>query len=151
MPLQTEAVWLPDSFREQQERETARAIEEYDADLMLGFRRDTGTWCAFLPGNRNSEGQPFPVFSFGEELPSPERAKEMLYKNDVRRNGRELLDQLDRIYDAEQKQLRDRASEAAERVAEVIDSNMRMNDAHPYPRVYVGRPKYGGGRVRSSG
>jgi hypothetical protein len=35
-------------------------------------------------------------------------------------------------------------------VAEAIDSDMRRKGVHPFPRVYVA-PKYGGGRVRSSG
>lgn|SRR5512146_195076 len=150
--LQSDAIWLPGagmiSFSE---KHVADAIAEYDPDLILGQRRDTGEWCAFLPGNRASEGQPFPVFSFGTELPSPERAKELLYKHDIRRNGHQLLDELDRIFEQEQKVYDDRASEAAERVAEAIDSNLRMNDAHPFPRVFTGRSKYGGGRVRSSG
>lgn len=151
MPLQTDAIWLPGageiSFSEMH---VAEAIKEYDAELILGQRRDTGEWCAFLPGNRASEGQPFPVFSFGQELPNPDRAKALLYTHDVRRNGRELLDTLDRIEAKEQKAIADRASDAAEQVAEVIDSNMRMNGVHPFPRVHMGA-KYGGGRVRTSG
>ena len=149
--LQSDAIWLPGrGMMSFSEKHVAEAIQEYDPDLILGQRQDTGEWCAFLPGNRNSEGQPFPVFSFGTELPEPNAAKKALYHADVRRNGRELLDQLDRIYDDEQKVVADRTSQAAEQLAEAIDSNMRMKDAHPFPRVYM-RPKYGGGRVRSSG
>lgn len=152
MPLQGDAIWLPGvgmlSFAEQR---AAQAVQEYDADLTLGQRKDTGEWVAFLPGNRASEGQPFPVFSFGYELPSPERAKELLYKHDIRRNGRELLDQLERHFDAEQQKYADRTSDAAGMVAEAIDSDLRRRGVHPFPRVYTGRGKYGKNRVRSSG
>lgn len=132
------------------ERRAAQAVEEYDADLTLGQRRDTGEWCAFLPGNRASEGQPYPVFSFGTELPDPEKVKRMLHRHDIRRNGRELLDTLDRIFEDEQKRIADRTSEASGMVAEAIDSNLRMRGVHPFPSVSMA-PKYGKGRVRSSG
>jgi hypothetical protein len=150
MPLQSERIWLPDHFREQQERAVAQAVEEYDPDLSLGYRKDTGEWCAFLPGNRASDGQPFPVYSFGGELPTPDRAKKALYQHDIRRNGKELLDQLDRIYDDEQKRIADRTSEASEAVAEAIDSNMRLKGVHPFPRIHMSG-KFGKDRVRSSG
>lgn len=149
--LQSDAIWLPGAgMTSFSERHVADAVAEYDPDLMLGQRRDTGEWCAFLPGTRASEGQPFPVFSFGRELPSPERAKQMLHEHDIRRNGREILDGLDRRYREEQKAIADRTSEAAEYVADAIDSNMRLKGVHPFPRVYM-RPKFGGKRVRSSG
>ena len=149
--LQSDAIWLPGRGEVRfSEMQVADAIKEYDRDLMLGQRKDTGEWCAFLPGNRASEGQPFPVFSFGTELPSPDQAKRLLHQGDIRRQGREILDQLDRIYESEQRAIAARASDAAEQVAEVIDSNMRTNEAHPFPRVFM-RPKYGGGRVRTSG
>jgi len=151
MPLRDEQIWLPDGgSMNLTEKQAAEAVEEYDSDLMLGYRRDTGDWCAFLPGNRNSEGQPFPVFNFGTELPSPENIKRALYKHDVRRNGQALLDQLDRIYDDEQARLAAVAEEGRELVADAIDSNLHKNGAHPFPRVYVA-PKYGGNRIRSSG
>ena len=151
MRLRDEQIWLPDgSSLNLTEKAAAQAVEEYDADLMLGFRRDTRDWCAFLPGNRNSQGRPFPVFNFGPELPSPEEIKKQLYKHDVRRNGKELLDQLDRIYDEEQKRLAKIAEEGSEQVAEAIDSDLHRKGVHPFPRVFLA-PKYGGGRVRSSG
>lgn len=151
MPLRDEQIWLPNGDKlDFKEQAAAQAVKEYDDELMLGFRRDTHDWCAFLPGNRNSEGQPFPVFNFGPELPSPEKIKFQLFKHDVRRNGHELLDQLDRIYDDEQKRLSVKAEEGREAVAEAIDSNMRDKGTHPYPRVYMA-PKYGGNRIRSSG
>lgn len=151
MPLQGDAIWLPGagtlSFTEMR---AAEAVQEYDADLMLGQRRDTNEWCVFLPGNRASEGQPFPVFTFGQTLPAPEDIKKRLYQSDIRRNGRELLDQLERLHDQEQKRFADATSEATGLVAEAIDSNMRMKGVHPFPKVYMA-PKFGGGRVRSSG
>lgn len=153
--LPSEAIWLPRTHSDRAEWLAAKAVEEYDADLMLGQNRQTGDWCAFLPGNQNSEGQPFPVFSFGPDLPSPERAKELLYKNDVRRNGRELMDELDRIYEREQKAIADRAEEGREAVAEAIISNLRMNGQHPYPSIHMGtkygKTKTGKQRIRSSG
>jgi hypothetical protein len=152
MPLQGDAIWLPgQGMTSITERQVADAVAEYDADLMLGQRRDTGDWCVFMPGNRNSEGQPFPVFTFGQELPHPDTVKNVLYQHDIRRNGRELMDQLDRIYDDEQDKIKDKAQEGIEMLAEAIDSNMRDQGTHPYPRVYMsGRGKRNGKqRVRS--
>lgn len=151
MPLQTDAIWLPGAgMTNISEQQVARAVEEYDADMTLGYRMDTGEWCVFLPGNRASDGQPFPVYSFGDRLPHPDQVKAELHQHDIRRNGHELLNQLDRLYEDEQKAYNKRASEAAEQVAEAIDSNMRLNGVHPFPRVYM-NGKYGKDRVRSSG
>jgi hypothetical protein len=132
------------------EMRAAEAVKEYDADLMLGQRKDTGDWCVFLPGNRANGMQPYPVFSFGRELPHPDDIKKKLYQNDVRRNGQQILDQLDRIYEDEQKKIADKADEGVEAYAEAILSNMHQRGTNPFPRVFVA-PKYGGGRVRSSG
>lgn len=151
MPLGSEQIWLPGAgMLSFVEKRAAQAVEEYDADLTLGQRRDTGEWCAFLPGNRASGGQPYPVFSFGTELPDPDKVKRMLSRHDIRRNGRELLDTLERIFDDEQKRIAARTSEASGQVAEAIDSNLRMRGLHPFPSVNMGA-KYGKGRVRSSG
>jgi len=151
MPLQGDAIWLPGAgVVSIDERAAAKAVEEYDPDLMLGQRRDTNEWCVFLPGNRHSDGQPFPVFTFGTTLPHPDDIKRKLYEADVLRNGRELLDQLDRIHEQEQARLKTAASDAAEQVADAIDSNMRLKGVHPFPRVYMGG-KFGGKRIRSSG
>jgi hypothetical protein len=151
MPLQSDAIWLPGvgmlSFSE---KRVAEAVQEYDPDLMLGQRRDTGEWCCFLPGNRASEGQPFPVFTFGTELPHPDDAKKRLAQFDVRRQGRKIMDDIEAHFDREQKKFKNATTEATERVAEAIDSNMRMKGVHPFPKVYLA-PKYGGGRVRTSG
>jgi hypothetical protein len=151
MQLPGEAIWLPGAGELKfTEMHAAKAVEAYDPDLMLGQRKDTGEWAVFLPGNRANGNQPYPVLGLGLELPSPDRITQLLGQHDVRRRGQQMLDELDAVYDREQKALRDRASDAAEQVAEVIDSNMRKNEVHPFPRVYM-RPKYGGGRVRSSG
>lgn len=152
MPLNTDAIWLPGAgMTSISEQQVARAVEEYDADMTLGYRMDTGEWCVFLPGNQASGGQPFPVFTFGDRLPHPDHVKAELHRHDIRRNGRQILDDLDRLYAEEQAAYDKKAQEASEQLAEVIDSNMRMNGAHPFPRVFVGRSKYGGDRVRSSG
>lgn len=151
MPLQGDAIWLPGAgMTSIQERQVAAEVEKYDADLMLGLRKDTGEWCVFLPGNRASEGQPFPVFTFGTELPHPDDVARRLYRSDVRRRGRELLDDLDRIYDQEQKIIADRTSDAAEQVAEAIASDMQRQGTHPFPKVHMGG-KYPKGHVRSRG
>jgi len=151
MPLKSEQIWLPGvGAISMDEKRAAEAVEEYDADLMLGQNRETGDWCAFLPGNRASEGQPFPVFNFGQELPHPDDIKRRLYQHDIRRQGRQILDQLDRIYEEEQAAIAAKASEGSELVAEAIASDMQRKGVHPFPRVFMA-PKYGGGRVRSSG
>ena len=151
MTLQSDAIWLPGSGMVRfSEMQVAEAVKEYDSQLMLGFRKDTNEWCAFLPGNRASDGQPFPVFTFGSELPSPDQAKKLLYHSDVRRNGRELLDQLDRIYDSEQKAIADKTSDASEQVAEAIISNMNAKGVNPFPSVHMGG-KNKKGHVMSSG
>lgn len=152
MQLPGDAIWLPGAGELKfSEMHAARAVEEYDADLLLGQRKDTGEWCVFLPGNRASGGQPFPVLGLGFELPNPDKIKALLFKHDVRRNGQKMLDDLDRTYDREQAAIASKAAEGAERAAEAIASDMNRKGVSPFPTIYPGRAKYGGGRVRSTG
>jgi len=105
---------------------------------VLGQFKDTGEWGIFVArGTRESGGQPFPVFNLGRELPSREQIQKRLYEGDVRRRGKEIVDEIDRHFDAEQKKLADIASDGAGQLSEAIDSHMRAQGGHPFPRVFV--------------
>jgi len=131
-------LWLPglgDTGTD--ELAAARAVEAYDPDLVLGQQPD-GQWAVFLrQGTKESGGQPFAVFGLGFQLPGYDEIQRKLYEHDVRRNGKELLDQLDRVYEREQAAVAAKTDEASMEVAEAISSNMHGNGVHPFPRVFV--------------
>lgn len=146
----SESIWLPSAGELRfDELNVARAVEEYDPELTLGQDRSSGQWAVFLP-TPDGESK-FPVFGFGHELPSPERAKELLYRADVRRNGRQILADIERTKDDFDREMEVKADEGREAVAEVIASHMNAEGTHPYPTIHLGGrgQKNGKERVRS--
>ena len=132
----SESIWLPGRGELRfNELQAARAVEEYDPDLTLGQIQDTGQWAVFLP---RIDGSPFPVLGLGRELPSPDRIKEILFKSDVRRNGRAILAEMEAHQERSDKEFSDKADEATELVAEAIASNMQAEGTHPYPTIHMG-------------
>lgn len=149
----SESIWLPGSGELRfDELAVARAVEEYDSDLTLGQIRDTGQWAVFLP--ERGTGKPFPVLGLGHELPSADHVKEILFKHDVRRNGRRILDDMEAHQERADKEFSDSVDEASTAVAEAIASRMAEQGHHPYPTIHMGgrgTNKHGNKRVRSGG
>lgn len=105
---------------------------------MLGRDETTGDW-KVLVKNGPHEGQPFPVFNLGRELPPAERIKQMLYNADVRRRGYKIVQDIERRNEARKKALRDEAHDAGGEVADVVDWAFRKEGKHPNPRIFVSR------------
>lgn len=144
----SESIWLPGAGELRfDELAVARKIEEYDSEATLGQDKRSGQWAVFLPG---ADGHPFPVLGLGHELPSPDHIAELLYKHDVRRNGRAILAEMKQHADRADKDFQDKVEEATDAVAEAIISHMNAEGTNPFPSVKMGG-KYGKGRVRSSG
>lgn len=143
----SESIWLPGAGELRfDELAAARLVEEYDADLTLGQIRDTGQWAVFLP---REDGTPFPVLGLGRDLPPLDRLKELLYRNDVRRNGRRILAEMEEWADAEDKRFAEKVDAATEELSEAIASHMQSEGTHPFPKIYVGG-KRKKGNVRSA-
>jgi len=146
------ALWTPSNgMTDVSELQAARAVEEYDAQLKLGFRRDTNEWIIFIDhGTPYNDGQPFPVMSLGATLPSPEKIKEKMYKSDVRRHGDKIFREIIRRNDARNSELRHKASEASGLVAETMVSAMAGQGYNPFPQsVRNLHPKGGGDKSAS--
>jgi len=112
------------------------AVSEYDPDLMLGRNEHTGEWQALIKNGPHG-GQPFPVFTFGLELPDYEGIKRKLYLSDVRKRGHQIVLDIQNRNDA-RKAERDRvAADAAGEVAEFMEHEFRKSGEHPSPRIFV--------------
>lgn len=144
--IPTGALWTPSGMVNVHEVQAARAVEEYDASLKLGYRNDTHEWIVFVEhGTKYNDGQPFPVFTFGETLPSADKIKEKLYKVDVRRHGDKILKEIIRRNDDRQKVLRDASSEASAIVAETMLSAFQGQGHNPFPQSTRNLHRKGGG------
>jgi len=143
----SESIWLPGAgelnFRE---LHAARAVEEYDADLTLGQDKASGQWAVFLPA---ADGHPFPVLGLGHELPAPEQIKELLYRHDVRRNGRAILAEMAAHADKSDREFASKVDDANTAVSEAIASHMNSEGTHPFPTIHMGG-KRKKGNVRSA-
>lgn len=131
------SLWLPGiGVSGTDERAAAAAVEEYDPNLVLGQRRDTGEWIVFLRKGPN-DGEPFPVLGLGTRLPAADEVTRTLYQKDVRRHGEKLFHDIYRKQQANLKTLRDNASEASGVLAEGMEWGFRKQGVHPSPRVFL--------------
>lgn len=96
------AMWLPGTgVTGTDERAAAKAIEEYDTDLLLGQNQETGDWMVFSRrANEYNDGQPFPVMNLGKQLPGADTIQRKLYEGDIKRHGRKIFEQLQRRNDS---------------------------------------------------
>lgn len=137
------ALWTPQNgWTSQQERECAKAVEEYDSALVLGQRQDTGEWVVFLkegPANKDV----FPIFGLGRQLPSSDKIKEILSRSDVSRHGRKIYAQILQSMAREEAAAKAARHEADEPAAEALAWGInKMTGSHPrifVPKTY--RPK----------
>lgn len=129
-------IWLPDVGNVPFHFvEANNAVSEYDPDLMLARNNKTGEWAVLLKNGPN--GQPFPVYHLGKELPPYDVIQRKLYESDVRRHGHKLVETIQRRNDARQKALDDAAHDAAGEVAETIEWGYRRMGWHPSTRIFV--------------
>lgn len=127
-------LWLPQSHLLGSALEVKKAVQEYDPDLTLGRHVD-GSWAVMV--ERGPEGQPFPVYNLGHELPGVDRVKRLLYEADVRRHGHKIVEQIQRRNDQRAKELNDIAHDAAADTAERIESALRNAGERPNTRIFV--------------
>lgn len=125
-------LWTPQSgMTSSRERQAAAAVREYEADLQLGQRQDTKEWVVFLRHSPHSDGQPFPIFSFGKELPTADKVKEMLYKADVRRHGDKIFRQ---INESNERKRTKAMEDHNEMLAEALVEGFRNQGFDPFPK-----------------
>ena len=135
-PIKSDAIWLPGKgMVSLSARAAAKAVEEYDPDLILGKHAATDDWVVFIKNGPG--GQPFPVFGLGKELPGPDEIKRRLYQADTKRRGTKIVAEVERRNEQRRREAAARASDAAGEVAEAYDWALRKQGAHPFPRVFV--------------
>jgi hypothetical protein len=136
-PVHNDQIVMPNgnsySVREMQ---AARAVEEYDSSFILG--QLNGTWTVFLR-NGPIEGNPFPIFALGNELPAPEEIKRRMYHADTKRHGGKIAAKVDRVNEQRKRELRKKADEGVAQTVEAFDFGLRAKGVHPFPKIYVPR------------
>lgn len=131
------ALWTPDNgWTSQNERQCAKMVEEYDTELVLGQRKDTGEWVVFLKNGPQNDG-PFPIFGLGRELPPADKIKERLAKHDVSRHGRKIYTDILCSMQREEAAAKAARHDADGQVAEAMEWGMRQMGSHPSPRIFV--------------
>jgi hypothetical protein len=131
------SIWIPGAGTVPlHARQAAKVVRDYDPDLALG-RNEQGGWAVFL--ERGSKEPPFPVFELGHELPPADAIQRKLYMSDVRRRGRQIVDDIERRRAAQIKELDDRSHDAAGEVAEVVEWATRKDGYRTDGRIFVGK------------
>lgn len=128
------SIWLPGKgLVPTHVRQAMQAVEEYDEDLTLGQRGED--WVVL--SKRGPDGQPFPVYGLGRELPSADEIKRKLYMSDVRRRGAQIVAEVDRHNEAQKSAVQKIASDKAEVTADAYAWAHRKMGTHPSPRIFV--------------
>lgn len=128
-------LWTPgNGLTSRAERQAANAVQEYESDLILGQRQDTREWVVYLRNGPMSDGQPFPIFNLGTELPTADKIKEKLYKADLRRHGKKIFQQIMQANDRATEAGRKAADEASAEMAEALVSGFKHQGFDPYPK-----------------
>lgn len=134
-PVKHDSILLPDgSLRNIRETAAARAVADYDDDLVLAQHKQDGQWAVFI----KTEGEGLrPVLGLGFELPSPEQIRERLYRADTKIHGGRLALDVARRNEQRQAQLTKKADESTAEVVEHFDWALRSQGVHPHPRIFV--------------
>lgn len=134
LAVPSDSIWLPGKgLVPAHVRQAQKAVEEYDEDLTIGQRGED--WVVLH--KRGPDGQPYPVFGLGPELPPADRIKEMLARADTKRRGAQIVADVTRANLAQQEAVRKRASEKTEVAAEAFAWAHRKMGTHPSPRIFV--------------
>lgn len=112
-----------------------KAVEEYDADLLIGRNEQTGEWVVLLDSRR--EIGPHPVLHLGPELPGVDALKRRLYQADVRRRGHKIVNDIVRERARAEALAKSEMHDAAGEVAEALEVLARRDGRHPIPRIFV--------------
>ncbi len=112
-----------------------KAVEEYDADLLIARNQETGDWVVLLDSRR--EVGPHPVLHLGPELPGHDEIKRRLYQADVRKRGHKIVDDIARARAAEEARMKSITDDAAGEVAEALEVLARREGRHASPRIFV--------------
>jgi len=113
-----------------------KAVEEYDADLLIGRDERNGDWVVLLDSRRH-DMPPHPVLRLGPELPGVDEIKRRLYHADTRRNGHRIVDDIVRARERAEAAMRSETHDAAGEVAEAMDAMLHALKRHPAPRIFV--------------
>ena len=137
MEIPRGALWLPGvGTTTSNEREAAKALHEYDPDLVLGQDKSTGQWVVCLRNGPYSS-EPFPVLGLGFDLPDRAEIQRRLHQADTRRQGDKIVKAVMRRQEDAVNAQRHEAGEKTGVLAEHLEHGFRKQDAHPSPRVFL--------------
>lgn len=144
------AIWVPGSGMVNLDvTRLQRALKDYDERLEFGRHTATGDWCIFIQFPRGAEtavhtsdGIPlYPIQGYGDRIPTPEEAIELLKRRDTFRTADTVLREINAHNEAIEREYERAASEAteeaAERITHEIAKTTELNKQDLIRPVYV--------------
>jgi len=126
-----------------------RAVREYDERLLFARNAHTGDWCVFI---RMPRPEPdYPVVGFGRELPNVDEVMRRVRRADAHRHGYAIYDEILASQDKFKQQFRDRADEATEESAEVVEHFLRQHGKSPVIKEFIDYNIPKGGEASDAG
>ena len=116
-----------------------RAVREYDERLFFARNTDTNDWCVFVDMPRPEP--PYPVIGFGPVLPPLDEVMRLVYRSDTKRHGWQIYDEIVKSQEDYKKKFRDKADDATEESAEVVEHFLRQHGKSPVVKVFMNEKK----------
>jgi hypothetical protein len=122
-----------------------RAVKNYDERLFFAKNADTRDWCVFI---RMPHGEPaYPVLGFGQVIPSVDVVLDKLYRGDMTRHGWKLYDEIVKSQEDYKRRFREKADEATEESAEVVEHFLRKHGKSPVIKGFISHDVPKGGEA----
>lgn len=112
-----------------------RAVREYDERLFFARNADTWDWCVFIKMPRPEPA--YPVIGFGRELPPVDEVMRLVHRSDTKRHGWAIYDEIVKSQEDYKKTFRDKADDASEESAEVVEHFLRQHGKSPVIKEFI--------------
>lgn len=130
--------WLPPGLEAREANAARRAAKEYDSNLDFGKNDRTGQWCVYLMQGTmaGSKDGDLPILGF-DKIPAPDDVKKRLYESDAVRQGKELLESINRHNEDIHQGYRDRTEEAEGELATAFEWGMRKEGMTSHKKIFI--------------
>jgi hypothetical protein len=122
-----------------------RALREYDERLFFARNADTWDWCVYIRMPRPEPA--YPVIGFGNELPNIDEVMRRVRRADAHLHGFAIYDEIMASQERYKKQFRDKADDATEESAEVVEHFLRRHGKSPVVKAFISEDISKGGEA----
>jgi hypothetical protein len=129
-------LWLPgQGMTDTRAARVHAAINAYDERLMFAKNEETGDWCIFVRMPRPKD--PWPLYGFGDNIPSPDVALEKVQEAHLVKNKDRIWREVIDSQNAYRRELERQGDETSAETAEDIEFALRKHGKSPIVKSFA--------------